>query len=214
MTPSQQRALEALWPKFGIEHGLDLLNLDTVFGRSADKILEVGFGNGDTLVQAAIEHPEFDFLGVDVHKPGIGHCLLEAHSAGIDNLRVIAHDAMEVLENQIANNTLARINLLFPDPWPKKRHHKRRIVNTPFLDLAVKKLRAGGALFIATDWGNYAQHIDAVMAGHDNFSLIERREHDGNQPLDRHTTKFESRGLGKGHRIVDWQYMANPPAGQ
>jgi len=209
LTPSQARALEELWPQFGIEFGNSELSLDKIFGRNADKVLEIGFGNGETLVQAALENTSLDYIGVEVHEPGIGHCLLTAQAAGISNLRLITHDAMEVLENQIADSALARINLLFPDPWPKKRHHKRRIINPPFVDLAAKKLRTDGELMVATDWQNYAQHIDEFMAARDDFRLGERRQHEGNQALDRHTTKFESRGLRQGHRIVDWRYVRN-----
>ena len=207
MTPSQERALAELGPLFGIEYTPRLLDLDEIFGRSADRVLEIGFGNGDTLTLAAIKNPDLDFLGIEVHQPGVGHCLLKAHEAGITNLRIIAYDALEVLENQVADGALARIDLLFPDPWPKKRHHKRRIIREPFLKLAAGKLRPGGALHIATDWADYAEHIDAVMRNCNEFRLAERREHGGDRPLDRHTTKFEARGLRQGHRIRDWHFI-------
>lgn len=207
MTPSQQRAMRTEWPKYGIAFSPERLDMSAIFGRDADKTLEIGFGNGDTLVMAAAENPRADFLGIEVHEPGVGHCLLKASALGLTNLRVIAHDAMEVLSEQLADASLARINLYFADPWPKKRHHKRRIVNQPFLDLAAQKLRRDGALHIATDWKNYAEHIDEVMAGRPDFNLRERREHAGNQPLDRHTTKFEARGIKRGHRIWDWQFQ-------
>jgi len=204
MTPSQERALKDLWPKFGIEYDHSLLDLHAIFGRDAARVLEIGFGNGDTLVLAAADSPEDDFLGIEVHEPGVGHCLLKADEAGITNLRVIIHDAIEVLGNQVADGALDRINLYFPDPWPKKRHHKRRIVAAPFLALAARKLRRGGALHIATDWANYAEHIDETMSACPDFVLAERSEHKGDQPLARHTTKFETRGIRKGHRIWDW----------
>lgn len=209
MTPSQERALLEQWPRYGIDYSPDLLNLDTIFGRRTGKVLEIGFGNGDTLVQAATDRPDLDFIGLEVHKPGVGHCLLTARDAGITNLRVVIHDAMEVLRDQIADEELIRIDLLFPDPWPKKRHHKRRIVNPPFLDLAARKLAYRGTLHIATDWENYAEHIDEAMAARADFSLGERREHQGDQALDRHTTKFETRGLKKGHHIWDWRFFRN-----
>ncbi len=207
MTPSQARALQQEWHRFGIDYAATPLELDAIFGRSAEKILEIGFGNGATLVQAAIDHPALDYIGIEVHEPGAGYCILKATEANISNLRVIVHDALEVLRDQIADGVLARINLLFADPWPKKRHHKRRIVNAPFLDLAAKKLAPGGALYIATDWENYAQHIDEVMATRADFALDERRKHDGDQPLDRHNTKFELRGLKRGYRIWDWRFV-------
>jgi tRNA (guanine-N7-)-methyltransferase len=207
MTASQARALESLWPEYGIEFSEAPLDFEAIFGRTSDVVLEIGFGNGDSFAEAAADHPECDYLGIEVHEPGVGHCLIRARDLGISNLRVIAHDAMDVLRHQVAPGSLARINLLFPDPWPKKRHHKRRIVQGPFLDLAATALREGGALCIATDWANYAEHIDETMADRLDFVLDERREHEGDQPLDRHTTKFETRGLREGHRIVDWRFI-------
>jgi len=207
MTDSQERALEEFWPRYGIDYENSLLDLQGVFGRNADKTLEIGFGNGDTLVLAAADNPDMDYVGIEVHEPGVGHCLIQAHKANIDNLRVISHDAIEVLQHQVPDTALARINLLFPDPWPKKRHHKRRIIQPSFLKLAADKLRPGGSLYIATDWENYAEHIDEVLESSEYFELAERREHGGDRPLDRHTTKFETRGLRKGHRIRDWCFQ-------
>lgn len=207
MTASQERALETLWPNFGIDYSPQTIDFEKVFGRRADTVLEIGFGNGDSLVAAAAANPEQDFIGIEVHEPGIGHCLIGIRESGIGNLRIIAHDAMEALRNQVAPGSLARINLLFPDPWPKKRHHKRRIVQAPFLELAARAIREGGSLYIATDWANYADHIDEVLGDCPFFSLAERREHGGNRPLDRATTRFEQRGLGQGHRILDWHFV-------
>ncbi|MDH4072111.1 MAG: tRNA (guanosine(46)-N7)-methyltransferase TrmB [Gammaproteobacteria bacterium] len=206
MTASQAKALETLWPAFGIEYSGDTLDFRDLFGRDAGRVLEIGFGNGETLVSAAALCPDLDFIGVEVHEPGIGHCLIRAREAGITNLRVIAHDAIEVLRDQVPDGSLARINLLFPDPWPKKRHHKRRIVQPAFLELAALKLAPGGSLHIATDWADYADHIDETLAASDLFELDERREHSGDRPLDRQTTKFEARGLKRGHRIWDWRF--------
>jgi len=183
------------------------LDLESAFGRSAPVVLEIGFGNGETLVEQARMSPERNFLGVEVHEPGVGHCLLKAEEAGITNLRVIMHDAIEVLTHQLREGSLARVNLYFPDPWPKKRHHKRRIVQPAFLDLVADRLVPGGALHIATDWANYAEHIDEVVGASDRFSLAEARDHDGDQPLDRPQTKFERRGLRHGHRIRDWRWV-------
>lgn len=206
LTTSQQRALEELWPTWGIDHAPAALDLDAVFGRAAPRVLEIGFGNGDSLVEMAAGSPETDYLGVEVHEPGVGHCLIGIEAAAITNVRLIMHDALEVLENQLAPGSLARVNLYFPDPWPKKRHHKRRIVNASFLELVASRLVAGGTLNIATDWENYAEHIDETLAASPLFSLDEQREHDGSEPLDRPATKFENRGLRLGHRIRDWRF--------
>ena len=205
MTSSQERALESLWPTYGLKFSSERLDLDEAFGRSAPRVLEIGFGNGDTLVQQAAEDPARDYLGVEVHDPGIGHCLIKAQEAGVENLRLIAHDAIEVLEQQLAPCCLQRINLYFPDPWPKKRHHKRRIVQPDFLALCADRLESGGSLHIATDWANYAEHIDEMLEESPHFVSVERRQHDGSEPLARPRTKFERRGLRHGHRIWDWR---------
>ncbi len=207
LTPPQQRALQELWPDYGVEFAACPLDFDALFGRAAPVVLEIGFGNGESLLAQALEHPEFNFIGIEVHEPGVGHCLLKAADAGIGNLKLIAHDAVEVLRDQVPAASLQRINLYFPDPWPKKRHHKRRILQPAFLELLHSRLAAGGTLHIATDWANYAEHIDELLDASTLFRPGERREHDGDEPLDRPGTKFEKRGLRKGHRIVDWRYV-------
>ena len=204
MTPSQQKALDELMPQMGIDYDAQPIDLHKAFGRDAPVVLEIGFGNGESLLQQASDNPDQDYLGIEVHEPGIGHCLLTAREAEISNLRLIAHDAIEVLDQQIPPDSLRRINLYFPDPWPKKRHHKRRIVQPDFLDLCADRLRSQGTLHIATDWANYAEHIDETLAAYTRFECSERREHSGDKPLDRPRTKFERRGLRKGHRIFDW----------
>jgi len=207
MTASQQRALDGLRPEFGLDYSEAPLDFVQLFGRSAPIVLEIGFGNGESLVTAAAARPDLNFLGIEVHEPGVGHCLIRIRQANVGNLRLVAHDALEVLEHQVPPTSLSRINLLFPDPWPKKRHHKRRIVQAPFLDLAARALEPGGSLYIATDWRNYAEHIDEIMAARSDFDLAERREHGGDSPLDRASTKFEARGLKRGHRIWDWRFV-------
>jgi len=204
LTPSQQKALEELWPVFGLEYGADFLDLEGVFAGAAPIVLEIGFGNGESLVQQATENPDKNYIGIEVHEPGVGHCLLQARDANINNLRLMIHDAIEVLTNQIPLASLSRVNLYFPDPWPKRRHHKRRIVQHDFLSLIAARLKAGGTLNVATDWAGYAERIDEVLSQSHRFICTERREHDGEQPLDRPRTKFERRGLKKGHRIWDW----------
>ena len=209
LTSSQERALEELWPAYGVEYAPADLDFDELFGRSAPVVLEIGFGNGDTLVAMAAAHPEQDFFGIEVHEPGVGHCLIKAEQAGVCNLKLVVHDAIEVLENQVPSGSLARINLYFPDPWPKKRHHKRRIVQPAFLELCADRLAPAGAIHIATDWANYAEHIDETFAASPHFRCAKRREHDGDRPLGRPMTKFERRGLRHGHRIVDWRFEKN-----
>ncbi len=209
MTPGQGRALKELWPQYGIDFAAEPLRLNDVFGRAADKVLEIGFGNGESLIQLARDNPDVDFIGIEVHEPGVGHCLINARNAGLKNLKVIIHDAIEVLQQQIPDASLSRINLLFPDPWPKKRHHKRRIIQQTFLELASVRLCADGALHIATDWKNYAEHIDEVIAASPHFRIAEKREHSGDQALARSPTKFETRGLKKGHKICDWRLIRN-----
>jgi tRNA (guanine-N7-)-methyltransferase len=205
LTPSQQKALEELWPVLGIDYDAQTLDIVAVFGREAPTVVEIGYGNGETLVQQATENPDRNYIGIEVHGPGVGHCLLKANEAGISNLRLLMHDAIDVLTQQIPLASLSRVNLYFPDPWPKKRHHKRRIVQHDFLKLIADRLQGDGSLHIATDWANYAEHIDAVITESDRFECTLRREHDGDQPLDRPRTKFEARGLNKGHRICDWK---------
>ena len=204
MTTSQQRALRELWPTFGVDFAEAPLDFRSLFNRGADTVLEIGFGNGETLVEQAVAAPEKNFIGIEVHEPGVGHCMLKASEAGISNLRLIVHDAIEVLRHQVPMESLSRLNLYFPDPWPKKRHHKRRIVQPGFVDLVADRLKPGGTLHIATDWAAYAEHIDDVLAASSRFECAERHEHGGEKPLDRPQTKFERRGLRKGHRIVDW----------
>lgn len=204
LTPSQRKALTELWPEYGIDYSPEPLNLEALFSKSGPLVLEIGFGNGETLVQQAQQNPDENFIGIEVHEPGVGHCLLRARDTGIGNLRLIVHDAIEVLIHQIPPDCLSRLNLYFPDPWPKKRHHKRRIIQHDFLDLVADRLSAAGTLNIATDWVNYADHIDEILSRSGRFDCAERREHNGDRPLDRPRTKFELRGLNKGHNIYDW----------
>ncbi len=207
ITRSQQRALDELWSVYGVEFDARPLNFEALFGRAAPVVVEIGFGNGETLIEQAAANPNHDYLGIEVHEPGIGHCLLRAEAAGVRNLRIIAHDAVEVLRQQVPQASLSRLNLYFPDPWPKKRHHKRRIVQDAFVALVAERLVEGGTLNIATDWAGYAEHIDEVLSRSDRFTLDEGREHGGDAPLDRPRTKFERRGLRKGHRIFDWRFV-------
>jgi len=195
VTPSQQRALDALLPRFGIAFSDRLLDFKETFGRSAPVVLEIGSGMGETTAAIAQAHPDTDYLAIEVHGPGVGSLLNRIDALALANLRVIRHDAVEVLERMIPDGALAGIHLFFPDPWPKKRHHKRRLVQPAFAALAARKLAAGGYFHAATDWPEYAEQMEAVL----NSSSLFTRE----QPRDRPETKFERRGLGLGHAVRD-----------
>jgi len=172
ITPAQQRALDELWPRLGIDLPAAAadgdpgrpLDLDAVFGRAAPRVLEIGFGNGENLLALAAADPARDFIGVEVHRAGVGHLLLRTAEVGLTNLRVVCHDAVEVLERHIAPASLDEVLVLFPDPWHKKRHHKRRLIQPAFVDLVVSRLRPGGRLQLATDWEPYAQQMLEVLS--------------------------------------------------
>ncbi|QQX81529.1 tRNA (guanosine(46)-N7)-methyltransferase TrmB [Shewanella sp. KX20019] len=206
LTKGQATALEQQWPAMGLDYTPEPIDLVEVFGREADTVLEIGFGMGASLVEMAKAAPELNFIGIEVHKPGVGSCLSVAAEAGVTNLRVYHHDALEVLGNSIAEASLARVQLFFPDPWHKKRHHKRRIVQAPFAELIRSKLKVGGVFHLATDWENYSEHMLEVMKsapGYKNQSatgdVVERPEH---RPL----TKFEARGHRLGHGVWDLMF--------
>jgi len=203
ITPAQQRALGEHWARFGVEFEPAVLDLTRLFGRVAARTLEIGFGNGEHLLQRALSQPEQDFIGVEVHRPGIGHLLLAAAQADIANLRIIAHDAVEVLEQQIAPADLNEVQLLFPDPWPKKRHHKRRIVQHEFVALLASRFAAGGRVHLATDWEPYAEEMLQVLNG---CSLLVNCAAgggfiDADAVLARNATRFQRRGERLGHRV-------------
>jgi tRNA (guanine-N7-)-methyltransferase len=203
ITSAQQRALDEHWPRFGVEFVPQVLDQARLFGRVAACSLEIGFGNGEHLLERALAQPDRDFLGVEVHRPGIGHLLLAAAKAGVTNLRVIAHDAVEVLRQQIAPGSLDEVQLLFPDPWPKKRHHKRRIVQYEFVALVASRLGSGGRLHLATDWEPYAEEMLLLLNG---CGLLANCA-EGGGFIDvaaveaRHATRFQRRGERLGHRV-------------
>jgi tRNA (guanine-N7-)-methyltransferase len=203
ITVAQERALHELWPAYGIEFEPVALDLDALFGRRAPRALEIGFGNGDHLAALATAHPQTDFIGVEVHRPGVGALLLGAQRLALGNLRVICHDAVEVLERQIAPGSLDELLLLFPDPWPKKRHHKRRIVNAPFVELVASRLRPGGVFRLATDWEPYAQEMLATLAASASFVNEAGASDYVERPAHRDATRFERRGTRLGHGIRD-----------
>jgi tRNA (guanine-N7-)-methyltransferase len=196
-TPAQQRALEELLPRHGVPFGPGLICHEILFGRAAPLVLEIGSGMGDTTAAIAQAHADADFIAVEVHGPGVGSLLNRVESLGLRNLKVIRHDAVEVLESMIADGSLAAIHLFFPDPWPKKRHHKRRLVQPAFAALAARKLAPGATLHAATDWPEYAQHMEKVLAGE---PLLEPA---ASGLCERPATKFEARGQRLGHPIRD-----------
>lgn len=206
ITPAQERALHEHWPVYGSDHLAAPVDLAALFGRAAPRVLEIGFGDGEVLVALARAHPERDYLGVEVHAPGVGHCLLAAAAASVRNLRVIRHDAVEVLNESIAPAALDEILIYFADPWPKKRHHKRRLIQPEFVALLASRLRNGGRLRLATDWQPYADWMLEVLATSPEF--VNRGGADGfvPRPAERPHTKFERRGERLGHAVRDLEY--------
>ena len=205
ITVAQQRALAELWPRYGAAAGSSPLDLDALFGRRAPRTLEIGFGDGETLVALAAAHPERDYLGLEVHAPGVGHCLLRAAESGLGNVRVVQHDAVEVLEHSILPRALDEVLIYFPDPWPKKRHHKRRLVQPDFTALAASRLAPGGRLHAATDWQEYAEHMLAVLEATPGLANLSPGFSD--RPEWRPETKFERRGRRLGHGVRDLLFV-------
>lgn len=203
ITPAQQRALEELWPRYGVEFSPAPLEAAALFGRAAARTIEIGFGNGDNLLELAAAHPERDFLGIEVHRSGVGRVLLALEGRQLTNVRLICHDAVEVLEHQIPQASVDEILILFPDPWPKKRHHKRRLIQIPFATLAASRLVAGGVLRLATDWQPYAQEMLETLGA---IPGLENLASDGRfvpRPAERERTRFERRGERLGHQVWD-----------
>lgn len=206
LTKGQQRSLDLFWPTMGLEHQAIPYDMKAVFGREADLVLEIGFGMGKSLVQMAKAAPEKDFIGIEVHKPGVGACLGEAETEGVKNLRVFEHDAIEILNDSIADNSLSTVQLFFPDPWHKKRHHKRRIVQAEFAQLLRRKLKVGGVFHMATDWENYAEHMLEVMKVAEGYSNLSETNDYVPRPDHRPLTKFENRGVNLGHGVWDLMF--------
>lgn len=206
LTKGQQHALDNYWPVMGVEYQPEPVDLVSLFGRESPVVLEIGFGMGASLVTMAQNNPQQDFLGIEVHSPGVGACLSSAQEAGVENLRVMCHDAVDVLEKMIPDNSLRMVQLFFPDPWHKARHNKRRIVQAPFAELVMRKLKLGGVFHMATDWEAYAEHMLDVMnsiAGYKNQS--ETQDYVP-RPESRPLTKFEQRGQRLGHGVWDLMF--------
>lgn len=209
MTEGQKLALEKGWPKFGLEHNNGQLNLEELFGRTTPVVFEIGFGNGDSLAEMATAHPEADFIGVEVHTPGVGRLLHHILDGELSNLRVFREDAIEVLHDCIPDHSLDSVQLFFPDPWHKKRHHKRRIVQPEFAQLLHTKLVKGGTFHMATDWQNYAEHMLEVMDAAPGFENIAGAGcYQPSRPSHRPETKFEQRGQRLGHGVWDLIYRS------
>jgi tRNA (guanine-N7-)-methyltransferase len=204
MTVGQTRALAELWPKYGVPYSAAPLDLAALFGREAPRTLEIGFGNGEHLARLAAAHPERDYFGIEVHRPGVGHLLMLAQAQSSTNLRVSDHDAVEVLRGQIPPGALDEVLVLFPDPWHKKRHHKRRLIQPPFIELLASRLRTGGVLRLATDWEEYALQMLEVLRG--AATLFSNLSPTGDwmpRPEERAPTRFEKRGARLGHGVRD-----------
>ncbi|MGL9774560.1 MAG: tRNA (guanosine(46)-N7)-methyltransferase TrmB [Sodalis sp. (in: enterobacteria)] len=206
LTKGQQHALDTLWPAMGTDYQAQPLDLTALFGRVAPVTLEIGFGMGASLVTMAAAHPEQNFIGIEVHLPGVGACLTSAQEAGVSNLRVMCHDAVEVLEQMIPDASLALVQLYFPDPWHKARHNKRRIIQAPFVELVGRKLAAGGVFHMATDWQPYAEHMLVVVSDAAFFRNLSSTGDYVPRPASRPLTKFEQRGQRLGHGVWDLMF--------
>lgn len=201
LTKGQQNAIDQGWAEFGVDLSTQLLELPTLFGRDAPVVLEIGFGNGMSLAKMAARFPELNFFGIEVHKPGVGSLLVQVRQQALNNIRVSGDDAVQVLDQQIPDGSLERVQIFFPDPWHKKRHHKRRLIQPAFIDVVVKKLVPNGCIHVATDWENYAEHILEVLTA--NPSIRNTADGYAPKPDYRPGTKYEARGVRLGHGVWD-----------
>jgi len=208
MTEGQNKAFERLWPRYGLECGPDRqIDPARVFGNDRPLCLEIGFGNGDALFGAAMARPERNYLGIEVHRPGVGHLLLQLERNGLDNVRVLRQDATEVISRCLPDACLQGVFLFFPDPWPKKKHHKRRIVQPAFLTELARVIRPGGFVHMATDWENYAQHMLSLLEARADFVNTAATDGFVPRPEDRALTRFEQRGRRLGHGVWDLVFI-------
>jgi len=203
LTRGQERALDELWPRFGIAYVPQRVEPASLFGRAAPLVLEIGYGMGASLLAMAQAEPDKDFLGIEVHTPGVGALLMGIEEQRLGNLRTLHHDAVEVLEHMLPDASLARVQLYFPDPWHKKRHHKRRIVQPAFVALLARKLQPGGLLHFATDWENYAEWMLEVLRAEPALENLSPAGDFVPVPAWRPHTKFEARGERLGHGVWD-----------
>lgn len=207
LTPAQSRALDELLPRYGLDPNDGRFDFARIFGRDARRTLEIGCGNGDTLSALALRYPDEDFIGIEVHRPGVGHLLNALAREHLPNVRVVCADAVDVLQRCVEDESLDAVLLYFPDPWPKKRHHKRRIVQPEFVGCVARKLKHGGRFQLATDWPEYAGHMLAVLNACADFSNAAADGTYVPRPDERPITKFERRGLKRGHPVRDMVFL-------
>jgi tRNA (guanine-N7-)-methyltransferase len=206
LTPGQQRAFDDLWPQFGIPFAERRLDFAELFGNTRPLFIEIGFGNGESLAKMALANPTNNYLGIEVHRPGIGHLLLAIEGHGLDNLRIIRHDAVEVLSQGVADQAVSGLYLFFPDPWHKTKHHKRRIVQPDFVRLLARILQPGGIFHAATDWSDYARQILRLFSASEAFENCAGDGQYAPRPAERPITKFERRGQRLGHGVCDLRF--------
>jgi tRNA (guanine-N7-)-methyltransferase len=202
ITPGQNFALENHWERFCLNPDIDV-NFADIFGNNAPLIIEIGFGNGDSLAKMAAENPDKNYIGIEVHRPGVGHLLMKIEEMQLSNVRIYCHDAIEILEQHVQNKSLAGLHLFFPDPWHKKKHHKRRIVRDSFVALLARKLAPNGYFHAATDWQNYAEWMLEILNRAPNFENLSPTQTFCERPDYRPLTKFEQRGIRLGHGVWD-----------
>jgi tRNA (guanine-N7-)-methyltransferase len=205
-TAAQKRAFTEYWPRFGLDYTGVVRDFDEIFRRHAERVLEIGFGNGEQVEFGATQEPQRDFIGIEVHGPGVGRLLNALAVADASNVRVYQHDAVEVLQNEIADDSLDEVRIFFPDPWHKKRHHKRRLIQPDFVDLLCRKLKSGGRLHLATDWQDYAEQMWDVLDAEPRLENVAGARGSVARPQWRRQTHFETRGQRLGHGVWDLLY--------
>jgi tRNA (guanine-N7-)-methyltransferase len=210
ITPAQQRAFAAHWARLGLDYTGTPRDFDALFARSALRVLEIGFGNGEALAWAGAHDPARDYLGIEVHRPGVGRLLNALAAQDIRNVRIWNHDAVEVLQHEIPPTTLDEVRIWFPDPWPKKRHHKRRLIQPAFAALLATRVKPGGLLHLATDWPEYASHMQDALAACADWRLRQGESGEAMRPAWRIETRFEQRGIALGHPVTDLLYDRVP----
>lgn len=209
LTKGQQQALDNYWQDYGIDFEENEINPDEIYQRRAPLILDIGIGMGDSCISLARSNPDNNYLGIDVHPPGIGSALRQIHAHKLSNVRLICHDVIDVLEKQLLKESVDSVYIFFPDPWPKKRHHKRRLINKDFLDLLIPKLYRHARIFIATDWEDLAEHVITVCDSHPDLINLAGKGNSAPRPVWRPLTKFEQRGKNLGHGVWDFIYARN-----